>query len=62
MKLKGKREDVQWIQDLVPLRHLSLNLNVRGLRRCLKVGYRDKESPLQKTIFLNAWSIDGAKD
>jgi hypothetical protein len=57
IKLAEKREDVQCIQFLVPLRHLSLNMNVRGLRRSLAVGYRDKELPLEKKIFLDSWDI-----
>jgi hypothetical protein len=39
IKLEGKREDVQWIKVLVPIRHVSLNRNVCGLCRCLRVGY-----------------------
>jgi hypothetical protein len=61
IELKGKREDLQWIQVLVPIRHVSLN-RVCGLRRCRRVGYYDEEFPLQKTIFLDAWDINGTKD
>jgi hypothetical protein len=62
MKLEGKREDLQWIQVLVPLRHLSLNPNLRGLRRCLRVGYSDEELPIEETIFFNTWDINNSKD
>jgi hypothetical protein len=51
IKLEGKREDLQWIQVLVPLRHLSLNPDVCGLRRCLRGGYSDEELPLEESIF-----------
>jgi hypothetical protein len=63
--LDGKREDLQCIQDLVPLRHLSLNPNVCGLRRCLRGGidgYRDKELPLEERILLDTWDINSSKD
>jgi hypothetical protein len=62
VKLKGKMKDPQWIQVLVPLRHLSLNPNVCGLRRCFKDGYSDKELPLEERIFLDTWDIIGSKD
>ena len=61
LELEGKRENLQRIQFLVPIRHLSLNRNVFGLRRCLKVGYDDAEVPLAK-IFLDTWDINGMKD
>ena len=61
LELEGGREDLQRIQVLVPIRHLSLNRNVFGLRRCLGVGYGDAEVPLEK-IFLDTWDIDGMKD
>jgi hypothetical protein len=61
IELEGKREDLQWIQVLVPIRHLSLNRNVWGLRRCLRVGYNDQEVPLEK-IFLDTWDINGPMD
>ena len=57
----GKREDLQWAQVLVPIRNVSLNRNVCGLRRCLGVGYCDEEFPVQETIFLGTWDINGAK-
>ena len=62
IKLEGKREGLQCIQFLVPLRHLLLNPNVCGLRRCLSVGYGDKELPLDKRIFLDTWDINSSKD
>ncbi len=63
-KLEGKREDLQCIQVLVPLRHLSLSMNVRGLRRCAtgRDGYSNENPPLDKTIFLDTWDIIGSKD
>ena len=45
-ELKGKREDLQGIQVLVPIRRLSLNWNVCGLRRCISVGYCDEKFPV----------------
>ena len=57
IKLEGKREDVQCLQFLVPLRHLSLNTDVCGPHRGLEVGDRDKESPLLKRILLDTWDI-----
>jgi hypothetical protein len=62
VKLEGKKEDLQWIQVLVPIRHVSLNRNVYGLRRCLRAGYCDDEFLLQETIFLDTWDINGTKD
>jgi hypothetical protein len=62
IKLEGKREDPQWIQVLVPLRHLSLNLNVCGLRRCLGVRYGDEELSLEEGVFLITWDIIDSKD
>ena len=62
IELERKRENLQWIQVLVPIRHVSLNRNVCGLRRCLGIGYGDKEFPLQETIFLDTWDINGTKD
>jgi hypothetical protein len=59
----GKREDLQCVQTLVPLRHLSLNPNVCGLRLCLLVGYSDEELPLlEETIFLDTWDINSSKN
>jgi hypothetical protein len=62
IKLEGKREDLQWIQVLVPIRHTSLNRNVCGLRRCLRDGNSDEEFPLQETTFLDTWDISGTED
>jgi len=62
IKLEGKMEDLQWIQVLVPLRDLSLNPNVRSLRRCPRVGYSDEELPPDETIFLDTWDIMSSKD
>ena len=59
---EGKREVLQCIQFLVPLRDLSLNTNVFGLRRCLRVGYSHEELPLEERIFLDSWDIMGSKD
>ena len=58
---EGKREDLQRIQVLVSIRHLSLNRNAFGIRRCLKAGYGDEEVPLEK-IFLDNWDINSMKD
>jgi hypothetical protein len=41
---------------------MSLNPNVCGLRRCLRVGYRDEELPLEERIFLDTWDIISSKD
>jgi hypothetical protein len=60
IKLEGKREELQCIQVLVPLRHLSLNPNVCGLRRCLRVRYGDKELPLKERMIF--WDINNPKD
>jgi hypothetical protein len=62
IRLKGKMKDLQWIQVLVPLRHLSLSPNVCGLRRCLSVGYSDEEPPLEERILLDIWDIKSSKD
>jgi hypothetical protein len=62
IKLEGKKEDIQWTQFLVPLRRLSLNKNVCGLRRCVSDGYSDENPPLDETIFLDTWDIIGSKD
>jgi hypothetical protein len=62
IELEGKREDLQRIQVLVPIRHLSLHRNVCGLRCCPRAGYSDEEFPLQDSIFLDTWDINGMKD
>jgi hypothetical protein len=62
IKLEGKMKDLQCIQVLVPLRHLSLNPNVCGLCRSLGVGYSNEELPLEETILLNTWDIISLKD
>ena len=62
IRFEGKREDPQCFQILVPPRHLSLNPNVWGLRRCFRVGYSNKELPLEETIFLDAWDIISSED
>jgi hypothetical protein len=62
VKLEGDMRDPQRIQMLVPLRHLSLNPNVCGPRRCLSVGYRNEELRLEERIFLDIWDINGSKD
>jgi hypothetical protein len=62
IKLEGKKGELQLIQILVPLRHLSLNSNVCGLRRCARVGYSDEELPFEETIFLDTWDINSSKD
>ena len=36
------------MEALVPLRHLSLNMNVCGFRCRLGVGYSDEEAPLEE--------------
>jgi hypothetical protein len=62
IELERKREEVQWIEVLVPLRHLSLNPNVCGLRRCLGVGYSYEELPLEERMLLDTWDINSSKD
>ena len=62
IKLNGKWEGVQWVEVLVPIRSLSLNWSVCGLRRCLSIGYNDKEPPLKEKIFLDTWEIYSPKD
>ena len=60
---EGKSEDLQWIQILVPLRRLSLNGNVCGLCRCLRVGYSNEDlSLLDQKILLDSWEINSPKD
>ena len=60
-KFERKREDLQWVQDFVPLRHASLNMNVCGLRRCLRVIYIDEEHPFLDEILLDVWDVNGSK-
>jgi hypothetical protein len=62
IKLEGEREDLQWIQVLVPLRYMSLNPNLCGLRRYLRVGYSNEEFPLEEKIFLDTWDINSSKN
>ena len=62
IKLKRKYEGVQWDQVLVPIRSLSLNWSVFGLRRYLSIGYSDKEPPFKGKIFLDTWEIYSPKD
>jgi hypothetical protein len=62
IKLEGKREDLQCMQVLVPLRHLSLNPDVCSLRHCLGIGYSYEELPLEERIFLDTWDINSSKD
>jgi hypothetical protein len=52
IKLEGRGQDLRCIQVLVPLRDPSLNPNVCGLHRCLRVGYIDAKVPLEEKIFL----------
>jgi hypothetical protein len=59
---EGVTEDLQWIQVLVPVCHLSLNPNVYGLRRCLRVGYSNEELSLEERIFLDTWDVISSKD
>ena len=61
IELEGKREHLQRIQGLVPIRYLSLDRNVIGLRRSLGAGYSDADVPLEK-IFPDNWDIDSKKD
>ena len=42
---------------LVPVRHLSLDPNVCGLRRRLGVGYCNEDLPLEETTFLDIWDV-----
>jgi hypothetical protein len=51
-------EDVQCIQFLVPVRRLSLDLNVSGLRCGLGIGYDNKDVPFDEMIFLDTWDIN----
>jgi hypothetical protein len=62
IKLEGRKEDLQWIQFLAPLRRLSLNPNVCGLRRCFIVGYSDEKLPVEERILLDVWDIKSSKD
>ena len=62
IKLKGKWEGVQRVQVLVPIRSLSLNRSVCGLRSRLSIGYGDKDLPLEERIFLDSWDIYSPKD
>ena len=62
IKLNGKRENLQNIQVLFPIRDLSLNPNVCGLRRCLGVEYSDKDLPLEETVFLDSWNVNSTMD
>ena len=55
IKSEGKREVAQWIQVLVPLRHVSLNMNVCGLCRCFRVGDSHEKLPLDETVFLDTF-------
>ena len=55
-------EDLQRVQDLVPLRHLSLNRRVCGLRRCVRAGYSDEQFPFQEMMFLDSWGVFSSKD
>ena len=61
---EGKREDVQCTQILVPLRHLSLDPNVCGVRRCIRATgrYSDEKVSLEEAILLDARGIIGSKD
>jgi hypothetical protein len=62
INLEGKKEDLQWIQVLAPLRRLSLNPNVCGLRSCFIVGYSDEKLPVEERVFLDIWDINSSKD
>ena len=62
IKFEGKREDIQWIQVLVPLRNPSLNLNVCGLRCRFSVGYSGVKLPLEERILLDTWDINSPND
>jgi hypothetical protein len=62
IKLKGKKEDPQCVQVLVPLRHLPINPNVCGLCCCLRAGYCNEELPLEERMFPDTWDINSSKD
>ena len=63
IELEKKREDLQWIQVLVPIRHMSLDRNVCSLRhRCPRAVHSNEEFPLQEKIFLDTWGINSAMD
>ena len=60
--IEEKREDLQCIQGLVPHRRLSLDMNICGLDRCLRVGYSDEQLPLKKRILFDSWYIIRSDD
>ena len=62
IKLEENRQDIQWIQFLVPRRDMSLNKNVCGLHRSLGVGYLDIKFSLGKNIFLDSRDIMSSKN
>jgi hypothetical protein len=47
-------KDLQCIQVLVPLRHLSLKLSVCGLHRCFRVGYTVSNPETTAKLFVTA--------
>ena len=62
--LDGKKEDLQWIQDLVPNRQLSVNPDACGLRCCLRVGYSDEDLSFEEIMLLESpsWDIKSSVD
>ena len=63
IELEGKKEDLQWIQVLVPIRHVSLNRNVCSLcHHCPRVVHSNEEFLLQEKIFLDTWGINSPMD
>ena len=62
IKLAVGRDNLQNIQDLIPLCRLSFNRNLYGLRRRLRVRYCDEYLPLEESIFFDARDIDCPMD
>ena len=62
IKLEENSGELQFIEILVPLRDLSLDSNVCGLRCRPRVGYGHEELPFEERIFLDTWDVNSAKD
>ena len=62
IELEGSRDDLQLFYVLVPVRRLSLDRNVCGLRRYPMVGYGNEKLSLEERIFLDTWDIKSSKD
>jgi len=60
--MNEERKVLQGTKRLVPLHHLSIDLNAFCLLHCRTIGYSDKEPPLQAKLLLDTGDIVRSED